>query len=33
MTDYLQPMEQTPPLWQQRGDGVTLLAGYNNTDL
>ncbi len=29
MTDYLQPMEQTPPLWQQRGDGLTLLAGYH----
>jgi hypothetical protein len=29
MTEYLQPFEQRPPLWQQRGDGLTLLAGYH----
>lgn len=30
MTEYLQPYEQMPPpRWQQRGDGLTILAGYH----
>lgn len=30
MTEYLQPFERTPqPRWQQRGDGLTILAGYH----
>ncbi|MEZ4727579.1 MAG: hypothetical protein R3E79_10645 [Caldilineaceae bacterium] len=29
-TEYLQSVQQTTvPAWQQRGDGVTLLAGYH----
>lgn len=29
MTEQLQPFSPPAPLWQQRGDGLTLLAGYH----